>query len=185
MKRYALYPFDNRWCYHSSVPLLWNRPRPELIAQRAEGEPFLIVRRFAERPKEGRPAFFTSALPDYHLLRPNVVAIPLRLGTAPAEVSPQTTGQGSVFEHLHDSKHASANLSQSARAYLSALTKLNPDQNEELGRAIWFCVRSRGLAACPAARLPGNSPALSAIGSHRRAIARRREARPGRHDWQA
>ena len=27
----------------------------------------------AEHPKEGRPAFFTSALPDYHRLRPNAV----------------------------------------------------------------------------------------------------------------
>jgi hypothetical protein len=138
LKRYALYPFDDRWCYYSSVPLLWNRPRPELVSQRADEESFLIVRRFAERPKEGRPAVFTSALPDYHLLRPNAVAIPLRLGTAPADVSPQTTGQGSIFEHLHDSKHTSANLSQAARAYLAALTKLNPDQNEELSRAIWF-----------------------------------------------
>ena len=138
LKRYALYPLDDRWCYYSSVRPLWNEPRPELIAQRADEESFLIVRRFVERPKEGRPAFFTSALPDYHLLRPNAVAIPLRLGTAPAEVSPQTTGQGSIFEHFQDSKHTSANLSQGARAYLAALTKLNPDQNEELSRAIWF-----------------------------------------------
>jgi hypothetical protein len=138
LKRYALYPFDDRWCYYSSVRPLWNEPRPELVSQRADKESFLIVRRFAERPKEGRPAFFTSSLPDYHLLRPNAVAIPLRLGTAPAHVSPQTTGQGSIFEHLDDSKHTSSNLSQAARAYLGALTKLNPDQNEELSRALWF-----------------------------------------------
>ena len=138
LKRYALYPFDDRWCYYSSVPLLWNRPRPELVAQRAEGEPFFIVRRFAERPQEGSPALLTTALPDYHLLRPNAVAIPLRLGTAPAEVSPQTTGQGSVFEHLDGPKHTSANLSQAARSYLASLTNISPDENEELGRAVWL-----------------------------------------------
>ena len=83
LKRYAIYPFDNRWCYHSTIRPLWNEPRPELISQIPAEESFLIVRRFAERPKEGRPAFFTSALPDYHLLRPNAVAIPVLLSTAP------------------------------------------------------------------------------------------------------
>jgi predicted helicase len=138
LKRYALYPFDNRWCYYSSVRPLWNEPRPELVSQRADAAPFLIVRRFAERPKEGSPAFFTSALPDYHLLRPNAVAIPLRLSSAPAEVSEQSTGQGSIFEHLHDSKHTSANLSNPARSYLAALTNAKPDQDEEMSRAVWF-----------------------------------------------
>lgn len=138
LRRYALYPFDNRWCYYSSVRPLWNEPRPELVSQRADAGPFLIVRRFAERPKEGSPAFFTSALPDYHLLRPNAVAIPLRLSSAPAEVSAQSTGQGSIFEHFQDTKHTSANLSKTARSYLATLTKLNPDQNEEMSRAVWF-----------------------------------------------
>lgn len=69
LRRYALYPLDNRWCYYSAKPPLWNRPRPELLAQQPDGESFLIVRRFAERPREGKPAFMTSALPDYHLLR--------------------------------------------------------------------------------------------------------------------
>jgi hypothetical protein len=138
LKRYALYPLDDRWCYYSSVRPLWNEPRPELVSQRADEEPFLIVRRFAERPKEGRPAFFTAALPDYHLLRPNAVGIPLRLGTAPAEVSVSATGQGSIYEHFSDSKGTSANLSKAARAYLASLTDLNPDQNEEISRAVWF-----------------------------------------------
>jgi hypothetical protein len=92
-RRYALYPLDNRWCYYSAKSPLWNRPRPELLAQRPEGESFLIVRRFAERPREGKPGFLTSALPDYHLLRPNAVAIPLRLTTAPAELPEDGNGQ--------------------------------------------------------------------------------------------
>lgn len=62
MKRYSLYPLDNRWCYYSSVRPLWNEPRPELVSQRADEEGFFIVRCFAERPKEGRPAFFTTHL---------------------------------------------------------------------------------------------------------------------------
>jgi hypothetical protein len=134
LNRYSLYPLDNRWCYYSSVRPLWNEPRPELVSQRADEESFLIVRRFAERPREGRPAFFTSALPDYHLLRPNVAAIPLRLRTSPAE---GIFKQSTMYEHL--GHHGTvANLSPGARHYLASLTSANPDEDEELSRSIWF-----------------------------------------------
>ena len=138
IKRYALYPFDDRWCFYSAVSPLWNRPRPELLAQRADEESFFIVRRFAERPKEGRPAFFTSALPDYHLLRPNVVAIPLRLSISPAEGFSSNAKQGTMYEHLGGHNGTTANLSERARQYLASLTSTNPDEDEELSRAVWF-----------------------------------------------
>jgi hypothetical protein len=77
--RYALYPFDLRWCYYTLVSPLWNRPRPLLKAQCWPGNTFFVVRMMAERPGEGVPLSVTSALPDYHLLRPNAVAIPVRL----------------------------------------------------------------------------------------------------------
>lgn len=137
LKRYALYPFDNRWCYYSSVRPLWNEPRPELVGQRADEESFLIVRRFAERPKEGRPSFFTSALPDYHLLRPNVSAIPLRLRTSPAEGVSGNARQATIYEHLGEANGTTANLSQTARQYLALLTKGSPDEDEGLSRAMW------------------------------------------------
>lgn len=133
LKRYSLYPLDTRWSYYSSVRPLWNEPRPELVSQRADKESFLIVRRFAERPKEGRPAFFTSALPDYHLLRPNVAAIPLRLRTSPEE---GIFKQSTMYEHLGN--HGTvANLSPGARQYLASLTSANPDEDEALSRFIW------------------------------------------------
>jgi hypothetical protein len=137
LKRYSLYPFDNRWCYYSSVRPLWNEPRPELVSQRADEESFLIVRRFAERPKEGRPAFFTSALPDYHLLRPNVAAIALRLRTSPIEGISSNAKQSTIYEHLGHNG-TTANLSQGVRQYLAALTSANPDEDEGLSRSIWY-----------------------------------------------
>ena len=137
LKRYSLYPLDNRWCYYSSVRPLWNEPRPELVSQRADEESFLIVRRFAERPKEGRPAFFTSALPDYHLLRPNVTAIPLRLRTLPVEDVSADARQSTMYEHLGH-KGTTANLSEGARQYLAALKAANPNEDEALSRSIWF-----------------------------------------------
>jgi len=137
LKRYSLYPLDNRWCYYSSVRPLWNEPRPELVSQRASDEGFLIVRRFAERPKEGRPAFFTSALPDYHLLRPNVTAIPLRLRTSPAEGISSNAKQSTMYDHL-DHNGTTANLSQGVRQYLATLSSANPDEDEALSRSIWY-----------------------------------------------
>jgi hypothetical protein len=134
--RYALLPLDNRWAYLSSVRPLWNEPRPELVAQRANEESFLIIRRFAERPREGKPAYLTSALPDYHLLRPNTVAIPLRLATAPPEISDLNSGQGSLYGGTDDSPDI-ANLSAAARTYLGTLTKDNPDTDTALGRCLW------------------------------------------------
>jgi hypothetical protein len=136
LRRYALYPLDDRWCYYSDIRPLWNEPRPELVSQIAPEESFFIVRRFAERPKEGRPAFFTSALPDYHLLRPNAVAIPLRIRTAPTG-TPTSSGQASIYENLPESQETMANLSKQARAYLGELTDMKPDQHEGLSRAIW------------------------------------------------
>lgn len=136
LKRYSLYPLDTRWCYYSSVRPLWNEPRPELVSQRADEESFLIVRRFAERPKEGRPAFFTSALPDYHLLRPNVTAIPLRLRTSPAE-GIANGKQSTMYEHLGHNGTI-ANLSKAARKYLASLTTANPDEDESLSRSVWY-----------------------------------------------
>ena len=137
LKRYSLYPFDNRWCYYSSVRPLWNEPRPDLVSQRADEESFLIVRRFAERPKEGRPAYFTSALPDYHLLRPNVAAIALRLRTSPIEGISSNAKQSTIYEHLGHNG-TTANLSQGVRQYLAALTSANPDEDEGLSRSIWY-----------------------------------------------
>ena len=135
--RYAILPLDNRWAYHSTVSPLWNRPRPELLAQRPDTESFLIIRRFAERPREGKPGYLTPALPDYHLLRPNVVAIPLRLATVTSESTEETCGQVSLYAGTQEFPDI-ANLSSSARAYLASLTNVNPDDDQTIARAIWF-----------------------------------------------
>jgi hypothetical protein len=136
LRRYALYPLDNRWCYYSGKPPLWNRPRPELLAQLAKGESFFVVRRFAERPREGKPTFLTSVLPDYHLLRPNAVAIPIRLTTAPTEHPEDGNGQGTLLGAFGNAS-STANLSAAAREYLSTLTTNSPDTHTDLSRFIW------------------------------------------------
>ena len=135
--RYAILPLDNRWAYHSSVRPLWNEPRPELLAQRGKDESFLVIRRFAERPREGKPGYLTPALPDYHLLRPNVVAIPLRLANTPPDIADEATPQGNMFGGGQKAPET-ANLSDAARTYIASLTTKNPDEDPALGRAIWL-----------------------------------------------
>ena len=83
--RISLYPFDERWCFHSDVRPLWNEPRPELAAQQAAGNCFLVTRARARRPEEGFPCFATAALPGDHLLDPNAHPMPFVLHVAGQE----------------------------------------------------------------------------------------------------
>jgi hypothetical protein len=76
-------------------------------------------------------------LPDYHLLRPNVVAIPLRLRTSPAE-GISSGKQSTMYAHLDGHDGTTANLSGGVRKYLASLTSANPDEDEELSRSVWF-----------------------------------------------
>jgi predicted helicase len=129
IRRYRLYPFDNRWAYWSAVRPLWNEPRPALVAHAFPKNRFFITRMSAERPGEGVPATTTAALPDYHLLRPNVVAIPF------------------MVEHHGDERlfaaERKANLSTPARAYLKAIDLDNLD-TPPIARLLWL----HALAIC-------------------------------------
>ncbi len=42
--RITLYPFDDRWCFHTNVRSVWNEPRPEVAHQQAAGNVFLVTR---------------------------------------------------------------------------------------------------------------------------------------------
>ena len=117
VRRYALFPFDTRWCYHSNERPLWNEPRPALTAQAWDGNRFFIVRLKARKPEEGKPSYFTQSLPDHHLLDPNVVAIPVRWRI--------------------DGEQPSANLSTAARSYLATLGIANPDEDEASAALLW------------------------------------------------
>jgi hypothetical protein len=80
--RIALYPFDERWCFHTNVQPIWNRSRPEVAAQQKTGNSFLVTRARARRPDEGFPCFVTSSLPGDHLLDPNAHPLPFVLHVA-------------------------------------------------------------------------------------------------------
>jgi hypothetical protein len=91
----------------------------------------------AERPNEQVPMMFTPALPDYHLLRPNAVAIPIRLQ---ATISKNSKLEGQAYLFDADAKAETtyrANLSQNARLYLAALDIHDAD-NMEIASLLWM-----------------------------------------------
>jgi len=135
LMRYALYPLDSRWCYWTPTNPLWNRPRPALAAQRWDGNKFFIVRMFAERAREHAPLMITSLLPDYHLLRPNAVAIPFRIKPE----DPEDGGHHGRIKAREDvPTEPFANLSKDARAYLKSLGLTNPDSDAHVASLIWL-----------------------------------------------
>lgn len=153
--RYTLYPFDVRWAYLSSTRPLWNEPRPTLAAQCWEGNQFLVTRMMAERPNEQLCFFSTKTLPDYHLLRPNAVAIPLRL-RIDSKPNPKKREDGNgefsslvqeIAPVFDSGKLAiTANLSSAARAYLARLGINDPDADAATAELVWMHALAIGYA---------------------------------------
>lgn len=133
--RYALYPMDSRWAYHSNSRPLWNEPRPALAAQSWESNRFFVVRMFAERPHEHAPAIVTPLLPDYHLLRPNVVAVPFRV-----RHQAEDDGHHGRIKAREDAPTGEpvANLSENARHYLKHLDIADPDEDADAASLAWL-----------------------------------------------
>jgi hypothetical protein len=153
--RYALYPFDLRWAYQSSTRPLWNEPRPALAAQFWKGNQFLVTRMVAERPNEQLCVFSTKALPDYHLLRPNAVAIPFQLRPVlKTKPKKKDDGNGEFGSILHETSTAyqtsgtkiTANLSPAARTYLAEIGIKNIDANAETAALIWMHALAIGFS---------------------------------------
>ncbi len=136
--RYALYPFDSRWCYYTATTPLWNRPRPTLAAQVRPGNRLFITRCFSERPREWAVMTATPILPDYHLLRPNGVAIPflLRNGDRLSRRQHATLFDALGDEPMDDAP--TANLSKPARDYLAKIGVQDPDADARTAGLIWM-----------------------------------------------
>jgi len=144
--RYALRPFDTRWCYYSSERPLWNEPRPTLWKQSWKGNSFLLTRMNCPRSPEGAPMSYTACLCDDHYLTPDAVAIPMRLrAAAKGKPNKKDDGNGEMASVLEEAAPAykagrekiTANLSVAARAYLANLGIKNPD-DAAMAALIWM-----------------------------------------------
>jgi hypothetical protein len=155
LRRYALRPFDVRWCYYSAARPLWNEPRPRLWAQCWQGNSFLLTRMNCGRIPEGAPVCFTTCLCDDHFLTPDAVAIPFRLRAAPpSKPKRKDDGNGEFGSILEEAAPAyarggggaTANLSPAARAYLAQIGIKNPDADAETAALIWLHALAIGYA---------------------------------------
>lgn len=171
--RYAVRPFDTRYCYYTAVNPVWNRPRPSLWAQCWKGNRFLLTRFRAAKAPEGAPIFFTPHLSDDHCLAPDAVAIPLQVRNGARLRRP---AQASLFAALGEEALPDApvaNLSGAARTYLSALKLTNPDEDAETAGLLWMHALAVGFAPAylaenadglrqdwPRVPLPGSRKAL-------------------------
>ena len=131
LRSYALRPFDNRWCYYSTVRPLWNEPRPVLWKQCWDNNSFLLTRFKSAKDDEGVPFFFSPLLSDDHFLTPDAIAIPLRLKNAAKK-------KEAVLPGMEHEDSITANLSLAARAYLSSLGFSNPDANQATAELLWM-----------------------------------------------
>ncbi|MGC1245049.1 MAG: type ISP restriction/modification enzyme, partial [Spirulinaceae cyanobacterium] len=138
LKRYALRPFDTRWCYYTSVGGVWNRSRPSLWKQCWSGNSFLMTRPSGVASPEGCPFFFTRLLGDNDFLRGHGYYFPMQLMNG-ARLRPKE--QLSLLDLLGEKPEVDqpfANLSGAARTYLTELGLPNPDEDRETALLIWM-----------------------------------------------
>ena len=101
----------------------------------------------AERPKEQIAITITSELPDYHLLRPNAIAIPIYIRPSHSDKGRKNFNHPSLLEEAKSEQHTpSANLSPAARSYLAALGFPDPDADAETAGLIWLHALAIGYA---------------------------------------
>ena len=127
--RYAVRPFDTRWCYFTDIPSIWNRSRPSLWAQCFEGNSFLLTRMRCTASPEGFPISFSKCLSDDHYIIPDAVAVPflLRHPAMSMFASEQTDG----------------NLSQLATGYLRSV---GMEISGECAASLWLHILAIGYS---------------------------------------
>jgi hypothetical protein len=154
LRRYALRPFDTRFCYYSSERPLWNEPRRVLWQQCWNGNSFLMSRPAGVASPEGFPLFYTPLLGDNDFLRGHAYYFPLRLRMTPAAKPQKKDGNGEFGSILQEAAPAykvgrdqiTANLSPAARAYLAKLGIKNPD-DADTAAGIWMHALAIGYSA--------------------------------------
>ena len=158
LRRYALRPFETRWCYYTPVRPVWNEPRPSLWRQCFNGNGFVMTRPGGVADPEGAPFSFTSCLGDNDYQRGHAYYFPLMINPAAG---------GKEGNGLFDSGKPHANLSKSTREYLSKLGIKNPD---DVAQPL-----SAGLGLTPAAE--GSAPPRAAVPHDRT------PAKPGKSEY--
>jgi len=136
LRRFAVRPFESRWCYYTAVRPLWNEPRPSLWAQCWEGNRFLISRSNCAASPEGVPISLSRSLFDKQMTNRNPGGIAFWLHS---EMPAASKSQAALFDEAAatNSNTIRANLSAAARSYLASLGLSDPDAERDTAALIW------------------------------------------------
>jgi len=129
--RYFLRPFDVRHAYYTAVRPVWNEPRPQLWAQYAGSNSFLISRPAHVADPEGVPFGFTRCLGDNDAFRGHAYYIP---------ISKRDNANGML------AATTIANLSKRSRDYLKALGYADLNENAAVASIIWLHALATGYS---------------------------------------
>ena len=137
IRRFWFKPFDLRWAYIERHSNLWNRVRPELLAQAARGNQFLLVRRHAPKFPDGATIYFSRHLSDQHALHTDAYFIPLEIDTLQS-LKKNATQAELALQPASKNSHKEPNLGTRALAYLSEIGAIvhGPDLKDTA--AIWL-----------------------------------------------
>ena len=138
-------PFDLRWAYIERVANLWNRVRPDLLAQAWPANRFLLVRRHAPKFPDGATLFYSRYVSDQHALHTDAYFIPFYLKADQKRSTGKNLAQLSLMGAEAEEIVAKANLSEMARAYLHELGLSQLDK-PDIAALIWLHSLATGFA---------------------------------------
>lgn len=144
--RYALRPFEVRWCYYTGVRPVWNEPRPSLWAQCWPGNRCFMTRPAGVASPEGIPVCFTRLLGDNDFLRGHAYYFPMQLKDGNRLGKHDHATLFDVLEGEPQEDAPVANLSRTARDYGAALGLGDLDANAEAAELIWMHALAIGHA---------------------------------------
>jgi hypothetical protein len=183
LMRYVFRPFDLRWCYYEPLAGLWHRASPKRAEQVWPGNLFIISRPSGKANPEGVCLFATPYLSVRDMLAGHGNCIPIFLRVD--SENKKAFGQNNLFGEFEGKEpRKKANLSPTARKYLTALNFPDPDVDAETAGLIWWHALAIGYAPAyltentdgicqdwPRVPLPENAEALENSANLGREIA--------------
>jgi len=137
IRRYAVRPFDVRWCYYCPIRPLWNEPRPALWTNAWPGNAFIVSRLKTGKTPRGSPLFYGTALVDGQIISVNPSAIPVAVRAEP-HGHKADPGMDDMFADQQGEPIITANLSEAGRQYLADVGTHDPDKDAETAGLIWM-----------------------------------------------
>ncbi|MHB8772740.1 MAG: type ISP restriction/modification enzyme [Syntrophales bacterium] len=132
-------PFDRRYYYCELKSALCCRPSPDLMPHVWGGNAFIVTRNSGVADPEGAPIFFSTGLVERDQMRGHARLFPLRIKTGPSYRPAATTSDNHTLPGIEvESEKITANLSPSARSYLSSLGLPDPDSDQTTAELIWY-----------------------------------------------